>query len=58
MATERNTRMPKQHNSQPNIDSRFDAGLDAYEIGDFETTLDIWEPLAEQGNAAAQSQLG
>ena len=36
----------------------FDAGLDAYERGDYETALKIWRPLAEQGNAHAQYFLG
>lgn len=36
----------------------FDAGLAAYEAGDFATALREWKPLAEQGNAVAQTNLG
>ena len=36
----------------------FRAGLDAYESGDYETALREWRPLAEQGNAYAQYNLG
>ncbi len=36
----------------------FDEGLAAYERGDFETALREWEPLAEQGDAQAQTRLG
>ncbi len=36
----------------------FKAGLDAYDRGDFETVLKEWEPLAEQGDARAQFNLG
>ena len=35
-----------------------DAALDAAQAGDFEKALSIWRPLAEQGNAAAQFNLG
>jgi len=37
---------------------QFEAGLIAYRSGDFETALRLWTPLAEQGGAAAQSNLG
>ena len=33
-------------------------GLAAYEKGDYATALREWEPLAEQGNASAQFNLG
>jgi TPR repeat protein len=36
----------------------FDAGLRAAQAGDFETALKEWRPLAEQGNAGAQVNLG
>ncbi len=36
----------------------FDAGLAAYERGDYAAALKEWKPLAEQGYAAAQFNLG
>jgi len=36
----------------------FQAGLDAYEYGDFDTALTEFRPLAEQGIAEAQFYLG
>ncbi len=36
----------------------WDAGLKAYKAGDYETALVEWRPLAEQGNAEAQFNLG
>ena len=36
----------------------FDAGLKAYDAGDFATALREWKPLAEQGDAGAQINLG
>ena len=36
----------------------FDAGLQAYDAGDFATALKEWTPLAEQGDADAQNKLG
>jgi TPR repeat protein len=36
----------------------FAAGVAAYEKGDYATALKEWEPLAEQGSAAAQFNLG
>lgn len=36
----------------------FQAGLDAYERGDYAITLREWRPLAEQGNPMAQHHLG
>ena len=38
--------------------SGFDEGLAAYEAGDYATALLEFRPLAEQGNAAAQYNLG
>jgi hypothetical protein len=36
----------------------FDNGMAAYERGDYENALREWQPLAEQGDAAAQYNLG
>jgi len=36
----------------------FQAGMDAYNQGDYATALKEWRPLAEQGNADAQFNLG
>ncbi len=36
----------------------FQAGLDAYKRGDYDTALKEWRPLADQGLAAAQNNLG
>ena len=36
----------------------FQAGLDAYDRGDYATALEEWRPLAEQGDASAQVALG
>ena len=36
----------------------FGKGLVAAQSGDFATALKEWQPLAEQGNATAQSNLG
>ncbi|MDA0740161.1 MAG: tetratricopeptide repeat protein, partial [Nitrospirae bacterium] len=36
----------------------YQAGVDAYERGDYETALKEWRPLADQGNATAQLNLG
>ena len=36
----------------------FDEGFSAFQRGDFTAALREWRPLAEQGNAAAQSNLG
>ena len=38
--------------------SSFQAGLDAYERGDYDTALKEFRPLAEQGDPLAQSYLG
>ncbi len=38
--------------------SSYQAGLDAYERGDYETALKEFLPLAEQGHVWAQSLLG
>jgi uncharacterized protein len=34
------------------------AGLDAYNLGDYETAMREWQPLAEQGDAMSQFGLG
>ena len=36
----------------------FQKGLDAAQSGDYATALREWKPLAEQGNAPAQGNLG
>ncbi|MCZ6508995.1 MAG: sel1 repeat family protein, partial [Alphaproteobacteria bacterium] len=36
----------------------FRTGLDAYDRGDFAAALKEWRPLAEQGDARAQFNLG
>ncbi len=36
----------------------FDEGTAAYKRGDYETALNEWRPLAEQGHAEAQNYLG
>lgn len=36
----------------------YNKGLAAAKAGDFETALREWRPLAEQGNAGAQCNLG
>ena len=36
----------------------FQKGLTAYKSGDYATALREWEPLAKQGNALAQFNLG
>jgi uncharacterized protein len=36
----------------------FQAGMDAYNRGDFTTALREWQPLAEQGDARAQFSFG
>ncbi len=36
----------------------FEDGFAAYESGDYATALELWRPLAEQGVAAAQYNLG
>jgi TPR repeat protein len=36
----------------------YNRGIDAYDLGDYATALKIWTPLAEQGDAKAQLNLG
>ncbi|MEP1198257.1 tetratricopeptide repeat protein [Tateyamaria sp.] len=36
----------------------FGKGLEAAQVGDFETALREWQPLADQGSASAQVMLG
>jgi len=38
--------------------SEFRLGLDAYLDADYDKAIEIWQPLAESGNAAAQYSLG
>ncbi len=40
------------------ISVHFQAGMDAYERGDYGTALKEFRPLAEQGHAQAQVNLG
>ena len=42
----------------PVLAADFEAGRAAYNRGNYETALQQWRPLAEQGHAAAQSNLG
>ena len=38
--------------------TNFQSGLNAYRRGDYASALREWTPLAEQGNAGAQTSLG
>ena len=40
------------------IAQSFDKGLEAYIASDYQTTLQEWRPLADQGDATAQTLLG
>ena len=42
----------------PPAEADFNAGVAAYKQGDYATALREWHPLAKQGNAQAQSNLG
>ena len=42
----------------PPAEADFNAGVAAYKQGDYATALREWHPLAKQGNAKAQSNLG
>ena len=44
--------------SAPVLAADSQAGLEAYNRGDYATALNEWRPLAEQGEAAAHLQLG
>jgi TPR repeat protein len=44
--------------SSPSWGADFDKGFAAYDRGDFEIALRKWTPLAEQGDADAQFNLG
>ena len=39
-------------------DEQFKRGYEAYQQSDYATALREWKPLAEQGDAAAQTNLG
>lgn len=41
-----------------NAEADFDDGVAAYNAGVYETAFREWKPLAEQGDATAQSNLG
>ena len=43
---------------QPVAAGPLDDGLSAFQRQDYETALRLWRPLADQGNASAQSNLG
>ncbi len=40
------------------VGADYQKGLDAYNSGNYTTALREWKPIAEQGNALAQSNLG
>jgi TPR repeat protein len=42
----------------PAMAQNYAEGLEAYQAGDYETALQEWRPLAEQGNVGAQFNLG
>ena len=42
----------------PAVSADFQKGVDAYDRRDYATALREWKPLAEQGNADAQNNLG
>jgi TPR repeat protein len=44
--------------SSPSLSADFAKGLDAYQGGDYASAFEEWIPLAEQGNASAQYNLG
>ena len=44
--------------SAPVLAADLEAGLEAYDRGDYATALEEWRPLAEQGDADAQLGLG
>ena len=44
--------------AMPSWGQDFDAGLAAYDRGDYVTALEEWKPLAEHGQADAQFWLG
>ena len=46
------------NNFTPNYEDDFQDGVDAYKRKDYKTAYKLWLPLAEQGNAKAQYNLG
>lgn len=42
----------------PSVAQDFDVGLAAYQRGDYATMLEEWKPLADQGDALTQFNLG
>ncbi|HHF3780583.1 TPA: tetratricopeptide repeat protein, partial [Haemophilus influenzae] len=40
------------------LEQQFQQGLTAYEQSDYQTAFKLWLPLAEQGNASVQFNLG
>lgn len=51
---------PAAPDPRPTLESTgdFEAGMAAYERGDYQTAADLWRPLAENGDAEAQHLLG
>ncbi len=60
LASDGNACIAKRFDYFPDTDTlkRFIRGGKAYDREDYETALQSWKPLAEQGNAAAQTALG
>ena len=52
------TGLPRTGGAGVSVSQNFMKGVDAYERGDYVTALCEWTPLAEQGHAAAQFNLG
>ena len=50
--------VPACANYKADLHANYKAGLEAYERGDYATALREWRPLAEQGDASAQYNLG
>ena len=44
--------------AKPSFSSDFQKGLKAFNDGDFQTAIRVWTPVAEQGDAIAQYNLG
>ena len=52
------SRTPSPTRAVPAHAADFDAGVEAYKLGDYATALPIFRQLADQGNAFAQYNLG
>ena len=44
--------------SAPSFSADYRKGVDAFKRGDYQAALREWKPLAEQGNASAQTVFG